>query len=503
MSNNVFVLYKVANSKDDQDSPLYNAFQMERNRSGGVTLADVKRGCQALNRMHGSDGYHWRVRMDDKPRPGQSVVTFKWWDIKDESSRLPIKENVPLSELSNLFDVSASTNSSSSSSSGDVGKPLIGAARGLGKMIKNAATQIDDVIGNNSPDPNEPRVSVIAFKVLDLFKVNRQYNTVDSSSPIPRRRTRTTPQANAAPIPSARPAPPLRPVPPKPVAAQVVRPVPPPRSAGAAPPVRQVSNISAYSTGSANSTSASLLDFGAAPTPSVTPNLGMGLHHSISTSAFSSESKEEKLQREYQEKAANQNRVWDEVDQRWVVVEPNDSGTVRKGSTAAPPGANHQAPVKQNIKGISLDNVDTAGKSAQVAAAVHARVNDMKESQQKAKQELKEREEQKKIAENEEDEVRKRLEPKVKAWSEEHGQKKKLTALLSSMHTILWEGANWKQVSLGDLLDDKKLRRCYLKATLVVHPDKTRDLDAEKRFLAKRIFDALSQAHAEHEDGKR
>jgi hypothetical protein len=532
--NSVFVLYKVANSKDDQESPLYNAFQMERNPSGGLTLADIKQHCLGLRRLNASDGgdaYHWRVRMEDKPKPGHSTSsTFKWWDIKDDKSRLPIKENFGVSELAALYNpansgISASSVSGATSSSGNPsnssstdagGRPLGAAARGFGKMIKNAAKEIDEAINsNNTIDPNEPRVSVIAFKLLDLAKVNNQFNVSSSSygdAPLPRRRPRASGsrpeaqrgsnQANAAPIPSARPMPAAaaRPTGQRPLArpTATARPVPPPRSAG--------NNVSRQMlNGSAHSTSSSLLDFGAAPAATsrnVAPSLG-SLRHTASTAstsaAFSNESKEEKLKREYKQKAATQNRVWDAVDERWVVVDPSQKGPVshQSSNTSAPPGSSHEPAPKQNIKGISLENANTAGKTASVAAAMNDRVNDMKASQAKAKQEFKAREEYKKNAENEEDEVRKRLEPKVKVWSEEHGQKKKLTALLSSMHTILWDGAKWKQVSLGDLLDDKKLRRCYLKATLVVHPDKTADLDAEKRFLAKRIFDALSQAHAE------
>ena len=54
-------------------------------------------------------------------------------------------------------------------------------------------------------------------------------------------------------------------------------------------------------------------------------------------------------------------------------------------------------------------------------------------------------------------------------------------------------------MNLGDVLDAKKARRAYLKASLKVHPDKTRDLNTEKRFIANRVFDALSQANAEFE----
>jgi curved DNA-binding protein CbpA len=50
-------------------------------------------------------------------------------------------------------------------------------------------------------------------------------------------------------------------------------------------------------------------------------------------------------------------------------------------------------------------------------------------------------------------------------------------------------------------LDDGKVKRAFFKASLVVHPDKTHDLPIEHRFLAKRIFDSLSQAKADFDNG--
>ena len=50
------------------------------------------------------------------------------------------------------------------------------------------------------------------------------------------------------------------------------------------------------------------------------------------------------------------------------------------------------------------------------------------------------------------------------------------------------------QVSLGDLLDDSKLKRYYFKASLVVHPDKVGELGVEEKFIAARVFDALTIA---------
>ena len=217
---------------------------------------------------------------------------------------------------------------------------------------------------------------------------------------------------------------------------------------------------------------------------------------STPTGARPGETRAEKLKREYAQKKQTANRVWDDVDQRWVEVDP------KKANSAAASNP-HVASVggKAKTVGISLDPANAVGKSANVQNAVNARVNEMKKSQQKALQEVRQREEKKKQDEAEEDSVRRKLEPKIKAWSEEHGKKKQLRALLGTLHTILWPEANWKPVSIGDVLDDSKCKRCYHKASRVVHPDKTHHLDAEKRFLAKRIFDALSQAKTEFDNG--
>lgn len=229
---------------------------------------------------------------------------------------------------------------------------------------------------------------------------------------------------------------------------------------------------------------------------------------STPTGAKPGVSRAEKLKREYAKKQATANRVWDDVDQRWV------EGPVKNGETNAAPSSNAASASGNSsgnrgveaattaVKGISLSRSNAVGKSDNVQAAVHARINDMEQSQQKAIVELRAREAEKAKADSEEDVVRQRLEPKLKAWSEEHGQKKQLRALLANLHTILWEGSGWKQVSLADVLDDSKVKRVYHKASRVVHPDKTGNLDAEKRFVAKRVFDALTQAKVEFDESK-
>lgn len=164
-------------------------------------------------------------------------------------------------------------------------------------------------------------------------------------------------------------------------------------------------------------------------------------HAQSMPATFNNESRVEKLKREYAEKHQNQNRVWDEVDQRWVAVDAAGAGVKKSGS--APPTAASNNKSGSKTMGISLDASNAVGKSANVQAAVHKRVNEMRESQEKALKEVREREAKKKQEEEEEDAVRKRLEPKIKAWSEEHGQKKQLRALLATLHTVsLLENAN-------------------------------------------------------------
>jgi hypothetical protein len=420
-----------------------------------------------LNHL-GADGFHWRVCIEDKQpaSSSSSKPTFSWWDIQDENARLPVKETA-LSQIESMFMPSKKTSSSSMSSADSASKAAKGALKGLGKAFTGA------VEGHESG----PKVPMIAFKLLDLIRMNDDFEQKHGGSkghtPIAAPRSAPKPrpqQQHRTPAPAPRPTPQHR-------APQQHNSTPAQR-----PPQQQRPAPVPQATGN-------LMDFG-----SPAPAARGGLHHSASMPSPNNETRAEKLKREYALKHQSSNRVWDDVDQRWVEVDP--ASGVKPGSQSAPP---QSATVSNGPKivGIKLDPSNAIGKSATVQAAVHARVNDMKQSQEKAVQEVREREAKKAAAEVEEDEVRKRLEPIIKAWSEEHGKRKQLRALLASLHTILWPGANWKQLTIGDLLDDSKVKRAFFMASRVVHPDKTSELDAEKRFLAKRVFDALSQAKTE------
>ena len=443
----------------------------------------------------GPEGYHWRVCVEDKPIPGDSSnsKTFSWWDIQDENAALPVKE-------ASQYQLSKFFRPPKEDTSDDVTKTAKGAFKSLGKAVSQ-------VVGVEEHEG--PRVKIVAFKLLDIVKMHDDFekrNHGRSGGHIPqpvlkapkqqqqqqqqaRPAARPTPQQKQPQQPQYRAptnsAPQQRAPPQQQQQQQQSRPQQPTRQPQAPPPQQE-----------------SLMDFG--PTLSVgsSSNGSRSVHHASaamsnsfgggSSPAASNESRAKKLQREYARKNSTDQRVWDDIDQRWV--EADKSASISgKSSDEIPP--------KKEV-GISLDPSNAVGKSAAVQAAVYGRVNEMRESQAKALHEIREREEKKKREESEEDEVRKRLEPRIKTWSEEHGKKKQLRALLASLHTILWPEATWKQLTIGDLLDDKKVKLAFHKASRVVHPDKAHHLDAEKRFLAKRIFDAISQAKTEFDDGK-
>ncbi|CAO3690931.1 unnamed protein product [Rhizopus stolonifer] len=58
------------------------------------------------------------------------------------------------------------------------------------------------------------------------------------------------------------------------------------------------------------------------------------------------------------------------------------------------------------------------------------------------------------------------------AWKA--GKEQNLRALLATLDTLLWPGAQWKGAQMSDLIDIKKCKITYMKAIAKVHPDKVR-----------------------------
>ncbi|KAJ8376232.1 hypothetical protein SKAU_G00068120 [Synaphobranchus kaupii] len=103
------------------------------------------------------------------------------------------------------------------------------------------------------------------------------------------------------------------------------------------------------------------------------------------------------------------------------------------------------------------------------------------------------------IAEMRKEEMAKGVDPEklnILDWIE--GKERNIRALLSTLHTVLWEGeTRWKPVGMADLVTPEQVKKVYRKAVLVVHPDKATGEPYEQ--YAKMIFMELNDAWSEFE----
>ncbi|KDD71303.1 hypothetical protein H632_c5344p0, partial [Helicosporidium sp. ATCC 50920] len=93
------------------------------------------------------------------------------------------------------------------------------------------------------------------------------------------------------------------------------------------------------------------------------------------------------------------------------------------------------------------------------------------------------------------------LRPRVEAWA--GGKKHNVRALLSSLHAVLWEGSGWRAPGLSDLVEPGAVKKQYMRANLIVHPDKVlqKGGTVEQVVLADMIFDVLKGAWGKFEGG--
>ncbi|XP_053558729.1 cyclin-G-associated kinase isoform X2 [Bombina bombina] len=104
------------------------------------------------------------------------------------------------------------------------------------------------------------------------------------------------------------------------------------------------------------------------------------------------------------------------------------------------------------------------------------------------------------IAEMRRQELTKDIDPlklKILDWIE--GKERNIRALISTLHTVLWDGeTKWKPVNMSDLVTPDQVKKNYRKAVLVVHPDKATGKPYEQ--YAKMIFMELNDAWSEFEN---
>jgi cyclin G-associated kinase len=77
---------------------------------------------------------------------------------------------------------------------------------------------------------------------------------------------------------------------------------------------------------------------------------------------------------------------------------------------------------------------------------------------------------------------------KIRDWTA--GKEGNIRALLSSLNEVLWEDANYTPPTVAEMLSDSSIKKCYMKAVIVIHPDKQAGQPHEE--LAKAIFAQLN-----------
>ncbi|KAM4706897.1 cyclin-G-associated kinase isoform 2-T2 [Discoglossus pictus] len=104
------------------------------------------------------------------------------------------------------------------------------------------------------------------------------------------------------------------------------------------------------------------------------------------------------------------------------------------------------------------------------------------------------------IAEMRRQEMTKDIDPlKLKIFDWIEGKERNIRALISTLHTVLWEGeTKWKPVNMAELVTPDQVKKYYRKAALVVHPDKATGKPYEH--YAKMIFMELNDAWSEFEN---
>jgi hypothetical protein len=132
------------------------------------------------------------------------------------------------------------------------------------------------------------------------------------------------------------------------------------------------------------------------------------------------------------------------------------------------------------------------------AALAEAREQAVSDKVREALEEKQERDEMQAKEADEIEAARLKHDKKLTSWSTDTGgNKKNVRSLLSSMHSVMWVGNNWKQISVADVIEGNRVKFMYRKAMLVVHPDRCSGMDPETKFLAKRIFEAVNEAYQE------
>ncbi|NXG08383.1 GAK kinase, partial [Sakesphorus luctuosus] len=256
----------------------------------------------------------------------------------------------------------------------------------------------------------------------------------------------------------------------------------------AAPQLKPVSEGQAFTTGTQSSVSSGL-SFSQAKSQNFDPfadlaNLGSGLPGSssggLSSSGFSQKTTQsQKLGNQWQKPPKPPSTSWQSQTKSSTAAKPNYTVNFsviggREERGVRTPSFGHKPKVSENDFEDLLSNQGFSAKSDKKGP--------------------------KTIAEMRKQEMSKDMDPlklKILEWIE--GKERNIRALISTLHTVLWEGENkWKPVSMADLVTPEQVKKYYRKAVLVVHPDKATGQPYEQ--YAKMIFMELNDAWSEFEN---
>mmetsp|Transcript_12301 Transcript_12301/g.34553 ORF Transcript_12301/g.34553 Transcript_12301/m.34553 type:complete len:767 (-) Transcript_12301:350-2650(-) len=191
---------------------------------------------------------------------------------------------------------------------------------------------------------------------------------------------------------------------------------------------------------------------------------------------------------------------------------PTPTGLEDLFTTAPSAASSNPDSMFDNIFGDDAAKAELVEVSGRLCVIVDSHISDSAERaelrkgrakrvQDRIDQQLKEKLERDRTEQEQRDEqahLKSQIQDSLKAWKKNsHGN---VVALLSSLHTVLWEGSGWQPIGMGDLLSDAGVKKGWRKANLLVHPDKVKQKGGDMATLvrADMIFDTLKEAYAHY-----
>jgi hypothetical protein len=93
------------------------------------------------------------------------------------------------------------------------------------------------------------------------------------------------------------------------------------------------------------------------------------------------------------------------------------------------------------------------------------------------------------------------LEEKLNNWEFKSGIRKNIRTLLTTVHTVMWEGSGVDPIPLQAVMNDPGLKKAHRQVVMKCHPDRAKG-NAEQEVIAERVFNALNTQYELHKNGQ-